>query len=83
MSDPTDTEIRSQESAKWSGIVSGFIGGTVGGIIVNWKGILIIAGLALGAYNHFKEDYDKKWIGIHLDQKQAEIQQIETNTVSQ
>jgi hypothetical protein len=38
----------------------------------------IVTGISatIGGCNHFKETTDAKWIGVHLDQKQQQIDDI-------
>ena len=79
MPEETPTEITKAEQAKWSGIVSGFIGGAFGGIIANWKEIAIVTALVHGLWTDYKETRDAKWIGQHLSEKQNEIDSLKTN----
>lgn len=81
MADESETEITKAEQAKWSGIVSGFIKGFLSGIILNWKEIAIITTLSVSLYNHFKEQYDAKWLGQHLTEKQQQIDELKTNNI--
>lgn len=61
---------------KWTDAITGI----VQGVILNWKELGLILSLGVGVYDKCSEKSDARWIGQHLEQKQAEIQQLESST---